>query len=95
MRKLLFATAALLTALTGPVLAQNTAATGESVENGAAAPSDGVSPAVLREVREMALAADKAAATPEPEKSEEAIAAEKKAIERHRDGFFARIEERE
>lgn len=88
MRRLLLATATLSILLASPTLAQNTAAPGERSDD------SGVSPAVLREVREMALAADKAAATPEPEKSEETIVAEKKAIERHRDGFFARIEER-
>jgi len=60
---------------------------------GSATPSGSVSPEVLQEIREMAIEAEKAAAIPTPEKSDEQVAAEKKAIEAHREGLFARAEQ--
>lgn len=66
---------------------------GEMPDAGSATPSGSVSPEVLQEIREMAIEAEKAAAIPTPEKSDEQVAAEKKAIEAHREGLFARAEQ--
>ena len=78
-----------------PAEAGDTAAAtgGEMPDAGSATPSGSVSPEVLQEIREMAIEAEKAAAIPTPEKSDEQAAAEKKAIETHRDGLFARAEQ--
>lgn len=76
---------------------QETDATGapemdEATRSGAAG-SDVVSAEILREVREMALEAEKKAAKPPEPKTDEAIAAEREAIERHRAAFFERVEQ--
>lgn len=56
---------------------------------GTAAGRAAVSPETMREIREMALQAERNAPKPAP-KSQEAIAADNKAIEAHRQQFFAR-----
>jgi len=48
----------------------------------------------VKEIREAALAAQKAAATPPPQKTDEQKAAEAAQIGRHKEGFLARVEER-
>ena len=53
-----------------------------------------VDPAVVKEIRDAALAAQKAAATPPPQKTDEQKQAEAAAIARHREAYEARIQER-
>ena len=53
-----------------------------------------VPPNTVEEIRQMALAADRKAVKPVPEKTPEQVAARKKAIKNHCEGFFARVAER-
>ena len=80
----LVATAAILAALSGGASAQTE--TGTTVDQ-----------ATLEEIRQTADKAFKAAeaAAAKPPKTEEAIAAQKQAIQSHRDSLFARINERQ
>ena len=76
------------------------ATTGVQPANGSAPPPDDamaqsiVDPAIVKEIREAALAAQKAAATPPPQKTDEQKAAEAAQIGRHKEGFLVRVEER-
>jgi hypothetical protein len=76
------------------------ATTGVQPANGAAPqPDQGmaqnvVDPAIVKEIREAALAAQKAAATPPPQKTDEQKAAEAAQINRHKEAFTARVQER-
>jgi hypothetical protein len=77
------------------------ATTGVQPANGAAPPPDEgmaqnvVDPAIVKEIYDAALAAQKAAAaTPPPQKTDEQKAAEAAQIGRHKEGFLARVEER-
>jgi hypothetical protein len=76
------------------------ATTGVQPANGAAPPPDDgmaqniVDPAIVKEIREAALAAQKAAATPPPQKTDEQKAAEAAQITRHKEAFLVRVEER-
>jgi hypothetical protein len=47
----------------------------------------------VKEIRDAALAAQKAAATPPPQKTDEQKAAEAAQIARHKEAFMARVEE--
>ena len=53
-----------------------------------------VDPAIVKQIRDAALAAQKASATPPPTKTEEQKQAEAAAIARHRDAYMARVKER-
>ncbi|MDF2764504.1 MAG: hypothetical protein K0S81_1498 [Rhodospirillales bacterium] len=76
------------------------ATTGVQPSNGAApSPDDGaavavVDPAIVKEIRDAALAAEKAAAKPPAQKTDEQKAAEAAQIGRHKENFTARVEER-
>jgi hypothetical protein len=54
-----------------------------------------VPPTVIEELRQLGIAAAKAAQPPVPKKTPEQIAAEKKAIKSHCEAFFARVAERD
>jgi hypothetical protein len=66
---------------------------GQATQSGAAG-SGVVSREVVQELRQMALEAEKKAAKPPETQTEEEIAAEREAIERHRAGLFGRVDER-
>jgi hypothetical protein len=76
------------------------ATTGVQPANGAAPPPTDataqtvVDPAIVKEIREAALAAEKAAAKPPTPKTDEQKAAEAAQIGRHKENFTARVEER-
>jgi hypothetical protein len=53
-----------------------------------------VDPAIVKEIRDAALAAEKAAAKPPTPKTDEQKAAEAAQIGRHKENFTARVEER-
>ena len=76
------------------------ATTGVQPSNGSAPPPDDamaqtvVDPAIVKEIRDAALAAEKAAAKPPTPKTDEQKAAEAAQIGRHKENFTARVEER-
>jgi hypothetical protein len=76
------------------------ATTGVQPSNGSAPPPDDamaqtlVDPAIVKEIRDAALAAEKAAAKPPAQKTDEQKAAEAAQIGRHKENFIARVEER-
>ncbi len=80
-----------------PALAQTaTTTTTETQATVAAAELSGPAKnlAIIKELREAILAAEKAAAKPPVVKTDEQKQAEAAAIARHRDAFMARVEER-
>ena len=78
---------------TGATKGVNTA-TGNPPEPGTGPAQTVVDPAIVKAIRDAALAAQKAAATPPPQKTEEQKQAEAAAIARHRDAYMARVKER-
>ena len=76
------------------------ATTGVQPSNGSTPPPDDamaqtvVDPAIVKEIRDAALAAEKAAAKPPTPKTDEQKAAEAAQIGRHKENFTARVEER-
>ena len=76
------------------------ATTGVQPSNGSAPPPDDamaqtlVDPAIVKEIRDAALAAEKAAAKPPAQKTDEQKAAEAAQIGRHKENFIAGVEER-
>ena len=76
------------------------ATTGVQPSNGSAPPPDDamaqtvVDPAIVKEIRDAARAAETAAAKPPTPKTDEQKAAEAAQIGRHKENFTARVEER-
>lgn len=79
-----------------PALAQTATTTTGTQSTDAAAELSGPAKnsAIVKELREAILAAEKAAAKPPVVKTDEQKQAEAAAIARHRDAFMARVEER-